>query len=229
MKINGIKDVFFDLDHTLWDFDKNSALTFDKIFKIHNVTLNLEEFLKHYEPINMEYWKLYREGKIDKESLRYNRLDDTFKRISFQANSTLINKLSDDYIAYLSSFNHLFSDAVDVLRYLQPNYQLHIITNGFQEAQKSKLRNSNIHHFFKSVTDSEEVGVKKPDPKIFSHALSKVNATPETSIMIGDNIEADIEGAINFGMEAIHFNYLKTTVNQPVKQINNLIELKLFL
>jgi len=229
MKINGIKDVFFDLDHTLWDFDKNSALTFDKIFKIHNVTLNLEEFLKHYEPINMEYWKLYREGKIDKESLRYNRLEDTFKRISFQANSTLINKLSDDYIAYLSSFNHLFSDAVDVLRYLQPNYQLHIITNGFQEAQKSKLRNSNIHHFFKSVTDSEEVGVKKPDPKIFSHALSKVNATPETSIMIGDNIEADIEGAINFGMEAIHFNYLKTTVNQPVKQINNLIELKLFL
>lgn len=229
MKINGIKDVFFDLDHTLWDFDKNSALTFDKIFKIHNVTLNLEEFLKHYEPINMEYWKLYREGKIDKESLRYNRLEDTFKRISFQADSTLINKLSDDYIAYLSSFNHLFSDAVDVLRYLQPNYQLHIITNGFQEAQKSKLRNSNIHHFFKSVTDSEEVGVKKPDPKIFSHALSKVNATPETSIMIGDNIEADIEGAINFGMEAIHFNYLKTTVNQPVKQINNLIELKLFL
>lgn len=227
--MDGIKDVFFDLDHTLWDFDKNSALTFDKIFRMHNVAIDLEDFLNHYEAINLDYWKLYREEKIDKESLRYNRLDDTFKKISFQADSTLINKLSEDYITYLSSFNHLFSDALDILSYLQPKYQLHIITNGFQEAQESKLRNSKIHHFFKSVTDSEEVGVKKPNPIIFNHALKKVNASPKTSVMIGDNIEADIQGAIDFGMEAIHFNYLKTSIKHPVKQINNLNELKLFL
>ncbi|GGG41982.1 YjjG family noncanonical pyrimidine nucleotidase [Bizionia arctica] len=229
MKIEGIKDVFFDLDHTLWDFDKNSALTFNKIFKMHDVAVDLNEFLSHYEPINLDYWKLYREEKIDKESLRYNRLNDTFKKISYQADSKLINKLSIDYITYLSSFNHLFDDTLDILNYLKPKYQLHIITNGFQEAQDSKLRNSNIHHFFQSVTDSEEVGVKKPNPIIFHHALNKVNAKPETSIMIGDNIEADILGALHIGMEAIYFNYLKVCADHKIKQINNLNELKLFL
>jgi putative hydrolase of the HAD superfamily len=229
MKINGIKDVFFDLDHTLWDFDKNSALTFNKIFKMHDVEVDLNEFLSHYEPINLDYWKLYREEKIDKESLRYNRLNDTFNKISFQADSTLIDKLSIDYIAYLTSFNHLFEDTLDILNYLKPKYQLHIITNGFQEVQESKLRNSNIHHFFKSVTDSEQVGVKKPNPKIFNFALNKVHANPKTSIMIGDNMEADILGALNFGMEAIYFNYLKTPADHNIKQINNLDEIKLFL
>lgn len=229
MKIKGIKDVFFDLDHTLWDFDKNSALTFHKIFKMHNVTVDIDEFLSHYEPINLEYWKLYREDKIDKASLRYNRLNDTFNRISFQADSTLIHKLSTDYIAYLTSFNHLFQDTLDTLNYLKPKYRLHIITNGFQEVQESKLKNSNIYHFFKSVTDSEQVGVKKPNPIIFNHALQKVKANPESSIMIGDNMEADVLGALNFGMEAIYFNYLKTAAQSHIKQINKLEELKLFL
>jgi putative hydrolase of the HAD superfamily len=229
MKINGIKDVFFDLDHTLWDFDKNSALTFNKIFKMHDVEVDLNEFLSHYEAINLDYWKLYREEKIDKESLRYNRLNDTFNKISFHADSTLIDKLSTDYIVYLTSFNHLFADTLNILNYLKPKYQLHIITNGFQEVQESKLRNSNIHHFFKSVTDSEQVGVKKPNPKIFNFALNKVDANPKTSIMIGDNMEADILGALNFGMEAIYFNYLKTSADHNIKQINNLDEIKLFL
>ena len=229
MKINGINDVFFDLDHTLWDFDKNSALTFYKIFKIHQVNIDVNEFLKHYEPINLNYWKLYREEKIDKESLRFGRLNDTFQAISFQADSTLIQNLSTDYITHLSSFNHLFDHALDVLNYLKPIYNLHIITNGFQEVQERKLKNSNIHHFFNSITDSEQVGVKKPNPKIFHHALKKVNANPETSVMIGDNIEADVMGALGFGMEAIYFNYLNTTEKHQVKQVNNLKELKRFL
>ncbi|MCX7550726.1 YjjG family noncanonical pyrimidine nucleotidase [Xanthomarina sp. F2636L] len=229
MKIKGIKDVFFDLDHTLWDFDKNSALTFNKIFKMHDVAIDIDEFLSHYERINLDYWKLYREEKIDKESLRYNRLNDTFNKISFQADRTLINRLSIDYITYLSSFNHLFDYTLDILNYLKPKYHLHIITNGFKEAQESKLRNSNIHHFFKSVTDSEQAGVKKPNPIIFNHALNKVDANPKTSIMIGDNMEADILGALNIGMEAIYFNYLKTFAESKIRQINNLEELKLFL
>ncbi|MFL0354057.1 YjjG family noncanonical pyrimidine nucleotidase [Xanthomarina sp. GH4-25] len=229
MKINGIKDVYFDLDHTLWDFDKNSALTFDKIFKMHKVPVDLDAFLSHYEPINLDYWKLYREEKIDKESLRYNRLNDTFNKVAFQADSTLINKLSIDYIAHLSTFNHLFEHTIDILNYLKPKYHLHIITNGFQEAQASKLKNSNIQHFFKTVTDSEQIGVKKPNPKIFNYALNKGNAKPETSVMIGDNIEADILGALHIGMEAIYFNYQKKLDKLQLKQVNNLNELKLFL
>ena len=229
MKINEIRDVFFDLDHTLWDFDKNSALTFEKIFKINEVTIDLDKFLSHYQPINLNYWKLFREEKIDKESMRYNRLNDTFKNISFQADRTLINKLSVDYVTYLTSYNHLFSGTLDILNYLQPKYHLHIITNGFRDVQLSKLKNSKIDHFFNSVTDSEQVGVKKPNPRIFTYALNKVNALPKTSIMIGDNLEADIQGAIDFGMEAIHFNYLRLQRKHHVNQIDNLCDIKMYL
>jgi len=107
MKLNNITHVFFDLDHTLWDFDKNSSLTFNKIFKLNNIDIELKDFLKIYEPINFNYWKLYRQERIDKESLRYNRLSDTFDALNFDIKSSMINKLSEQYIYHLSTFNNL--------------------------------------------------------------------------------------------------------------------------
>ena len=165
MKINGITDVFFDLDHTLWDFDKNSALTFDKIFQLHGIDVELKDFLNVYEPINLNYWKMYREERIDKESLRYGRLKNSFDEISVAISDELINILSEDYITYLPDNNYLFDGTHDVLNYLKSNYNLHIITNGFHEVQHGKLKNSNIAPYFKTVTNSEMVGVKKPNPK----------------------------------------------------------------
>ena len=191
------KHLFFDLDHTLWDFDKNSALTFEKIFKINNIQVDLEEFLKVYMPINLAYWKLYREEKIDKNSLRFARLKDAFDALEIQTSTELIYKLSDEYITYLSTYNHLFEGTIQILDYLKPNYTLHIITNGFKEVQHGKLNKSGIAHYFKTVTNSEMVGVKKPNPKIFKHALSVAKASPDESLMIGDNLEADILGAVN--------------------------------
>ena len=204
---NGIKHVFFDLDHTLWDFDKNSALTFEKIFKLNNLDIDLDSFLKVYVPINLQYWKLYREEKIDKKSLKFARLNDAFKALDLEVSARIVHKLSDDYITYLSTFNHLFPDTIALLEYLQPKYTLHIITNGFKEVQHGKLNQSHIDHYFQTVTNSEMVGVKKPNPKIFKHALHMAKATAEESLMIGDNLEADIMGALNFGMDAICFNY----------------------
>ncbi|MDX1278444.1 YjjG family noncanonical pyrimidine nucleotidase [Oceanihabitans sediminis] len=224
-----ITDIFFDLDHTLWDFDKNSALTFEKIFRVHNVEVDTSEFLKHYEPINLNYWKLFREEKIDKANLRYKRLYDTFEAINFSANRTLIDQLSEDYIAHLSSFNHLFDGTLDILDYLKPNYNLHIITNGFHEVQHNKLRNANINNYFKTVTNSEMVGVKKPNPKIFDHALNLAKTTKEQSLMIGDNYEADILGALNFGMDAICFNYHDFPLERNIKKVDSLLELKNYL
>ncbi|MBU2939359.1 YjjG family noncanonical pyrimidine nucleotidase [Lacinutrix sp. C3R15] len=221
-----ITDIFFDLDHTLWDFDKNSALTFQKIFEINNVAINTEEFLHHYEPINLNYWKLFREEKIDKVNLRYKRLSDTFEAINFTAKQELIHQLSEDYIKHLSSFNHLFDGTVDILEYLKPNYNLHIITNGFQEVQHKKLEKANINNYFKTVTNSEMVGVKKPNPKIFNHALGLANTTKAQSIMIGDNYEADILGALDFGIDAICFNYHNFPLDSKIKKIETLIELK---
>ena len=163
--MNNIEHVFFDLDHTLWDFDKNSALTFEKIFDLNNIDINLDEFLEVYVPLNLYYWKLYREEKIDKESLRYRRLNDVFQKLNMTVKTRMIYKLSEDYITYLSSFNHLFDGTIEILEYLKPKYSLHIITNGFKEVQYGKLNKSNIDHFFHTVTNSEMVGVKKPNPK----------------------------------------------------------------
>ena len=229
MKINNITDVFFDLDHTLWDFDKNSALTFEKIFEIHNINIEIEDFLIEYIPVNFKYWKLYREEKVSKEALRFGRLNDAFLAMGIQLDPGLVHRLSDDYLKYLSSFNHLFSGTFEVLDYLKESYNLHIITNGFEEVQHKKMAKSNILHYFNTVTNSEMVGVKKPNPKIFNHALNLANTTAESSIMIGDSFEADILGAKNIGMEVIFFDVHKTTIKEDIKQVNTLVSLKHYL
>lgn len=228
-RLNDITDVFFDLDHTLWDFDKNSALTFEKIFKMNGVDVHLQTFLSQYEPINLKYWKLYREENIDKMSLRYNRLCETFEVVGYNVSSEVINQLSIDYITHLTSFNHLLDNTFEILDYLYKNYQLHIITNGFEEVQYGKLTKSNIHHYFKTVTNSEMVGVKKPNPKIFNHALKVAKVNADQSVMVGDNYEADILGAINVGMDAIFFGAYNEGLDGTVKQVDNLLHLKTYL
>lgn len=229
MKIENIKHVFFDLDHTLWDFDKNSALTFQKIFDIHQVNVIIKDFVRIYEPINLKYWKLYREEQIDKASLRFGRLKDAFDALNYQVEDELIFKLSHDYIEHLASFNHLFDGTIDLLNYLQPKYELHIITNGFEEVQLRKMTSSNISHYFKTITNSEMAGVKKPNPIIFDHALKVANAKPFESIMIGDNYEADILGALNVGYDAIFFNCYNQSIEPNIKQVNDLLQIKMYL
>lgn len=221
--------LFFDLDHTLWDFDKNSALTFKKIFELHNIEVKLEQFLDVYVPINLRYWKLYREEKIDKASLRFARLNDTFETLSYKVSRDLIDQLSDDYISYLSTFNHLFDGTLEILDYLNSKYSLHIITNGFKEVQHGKLKASGISNFFETVTNSEMVGVKKPNPIIFNHALKISKASVENSLMIGDNLEADILGAKNIGMDAICYNYHNDEIPDDILEIKHLSELKRYL
>lgn len=229
MKLTNITDVFFDLDHTLWDFDKNSALTFQKIFDDNKIEIDLNSFLKIYEPLNLNYWKLYREDKIDKESLRYGRLADTFHAINYKVSDVVIHQLSEDYITFLTTYNHLFDNTIEILEYLNPNYNLHIITNGFKEVQQGKLNKAKIDHYFDTVTNSEMVGVKKPNPKIFNHALQLANTKPEQSVMVGDNYEADILGALNNGLDAICFNYHNEELESHIKKVDYLIELKKYL
>lgn len=229
MKLTKIKDVFFDLDHTLWDFDKNSALTFEKIFKINKLDVNHRDFINQYQPINLKYWKLYREEKIEKEALRFARLKETFDCIDYSVNEDMIYKLSQDYITHLTSFNFLFENTLDILDYLSVNYNLHIITNGFHDVQNKKLSKSNIYQYFKTITNSEIAGVKKPNPQIFNYALNSANAKVDESIMVGDSYEADILGAKNVGMDVIFFDIRGTKIDNGIKQIDNLNELKQYL
>ena len=221
-----ITDVFFDLDHTLWDFEKNSALAFETIFKNYQIEIDLDKFLVHYIPINLKYWEMYRTEQITQIQLRYGRLKDTFDLIAYEIEDEKINLLSDKYIHYLPKYNHLFEGTIEILEYLRPRYKLHIITNGFAEIQNNKLNNANISHYFQTITNSEMAGVKKPNPIIFQHALDKAQAKKESSIMIGDCLEADIYGAIHSGFEAILFNEHKKTIPENIKQVHHLLQLK---
>lgn len=229
MKIKGITDIFFDLDHTLWDFDKNSALTFKKIFKLYNVDVNADEFLLQYVPINLKYWKLYRDAKIDTETLRFDRLNETFKAVNFEVEDDLVHTLSHQYIAHLSTFTHVFENTFEILDYLKVNYTLHIITNGFDELQQKKMKHSKIDHYFKTVTTADSAGVKKPNPIIFEYALNSAKVEADKSVMIGDSYEADIIGASNVGMDTIYFRDFNTALAPEIKQIDRLIELKKYL
>lgn len=219
---NQINHVFFDLDHTLWDFDKNSGLTFEKIFELNKIDVELKDFLPVYEPINLKYWKLYREEKVTKAALRYGRLKEAFDTIGISVEDEMINHLSEAYIDYLTTFNHLFDGTFEILDYLKDKYKLHIITNGFEEAQEKKMITSNIKQYFKTVTNSEMVGVKKPNPKIFNFALDSAEAQPIESIMIGDSLEADIEGAHKIGMDTIYFDYKDLDKSSNYKRITTL-------
>ena len=224
-----ITDVYFDLDHTLWDFEKNSALAFNAIIKKHNIDIDIEAFLKEYVPINMKYWALFRDEKVTSMDLRLGRLRETFANLNFNASDELLDMMSDEYLIYLPTFTHLFEGAIELLEYLQPKYGLHIITNGFQEVQAGKLSNSGLDKYFKTVTNSEMAGVKKPNPKIYEHALSLCNVSKANAIMIGDDIEADVYGALRFGIDAIYFNEHKVEVPTHIKQVNHLLELKMML
>ena len=221
-----IDHVFFDLDHTLWDFEKNSALAIETIFKKHAINVDLQQFLFHYVPINIKYWELYRVDKITQFELRLGRLKDTFQLINYEIDDEKIIFLSEEYIEYLPKFNYLFDGAIEILDYLKPKYNLHIITNGFQEIQGNKLKNSNIQHYFDTVTNSEMAGVKKPNPLIFEYAVKEAKASKSNSIMIGDCIDADVNGALNFGMDAILFNIDTSKSYDNIKQVSHLLELK---
>jgi len=226
---NLVTDVFFDLDHTLWDFEKNSALTYKKVLVENNLEVNLSDFLEVYIPNNIALWKLYREDKITSEELRYQRLKKTFDALKYKISDDSIAILSNQYIEYLSIYNHLFPNAIEILEYLKPNYKLHIITNGFKEVQDRKLKKSNIFNYFSQIINSETAGVKKPNPIIFNKALELTAITAENALMIGDSLEADIIGAQAAGFHVLHFNIHKEARHGYCDMISNLNEIKNYL
>lgn len=223
--MQSITDVFFDLDHTLWDFEKNSALAFDTVFRQNGIDIEMDAFLEHYVPINLKYWTRYRDGLISQQELRFGRLNEAFAAIDMTFEPEIIEKISEGYIHYLPQFNHLLPGAAEVLCYLHGRYKLHIITNGFAQVQYHKLKNATLLDYFTTITDSESAGVKKPNPAIFEHALRVADATCSASIMIGDCIDADVRGALNCGMHAILYNPVACG-DRSVRQIFELTELK---
>ncbi len=204
--MDNIKHIFFDLDHTLWDFNKNSKLTFQQIFNDQNMVMDMNAFEEVYMPINERYWKLYREERVNQSSLRYGRLKDTFDALSLRVKDETINLIAKEYINNLSSFTHLVEGTIDLLDYLKQKYQLHIITNGFDEIQYKKLNNSKIADYFDVIVTSDSVGVKKPNPRVFEYAVKSAKSIAQDCVMVGDSYEADVLGSFKTGMIPIHFS-----------------------
>jgi len=224
-----ITDIFFDLDHTLWDFDKNSQMAFDRIFKNNFGTIKIDDFIEKYLPINQECWRIYQNDQITNKELRYNRLKLSFDALNYSMTDENIDQIANDYIEFLTDNNYLFDGAIEVLEYLKPKYKLHIITNGFAAVQDKKINNALLSGYFSTITNSEMAGVKKPNSIIFDYAVNLAQTSKQNSIMIGDDLEADVYGALNAGLDAIFFNARKIEAPNNYKQINHLSELKKYL
>ena len=221
--------LFLDLDHTIWDFETNSKEALSEIASKHQL-LNkgipsLEAFLKEYFIINELLWEEYRKDKITKEALRYDRFHQALKKFDID-DFELATAIGNDYVSSAPYKTNLFPHAIEVLEYLKGKYTLHIITNGFEETQHLKLKNSKIDHYFDHIITSERSGFKKPDERMFHFSLELAKAKPETSLMIGDSLEADVLGAKNVGMHQVYFNPdEKEHEEELTHEIKNLKEL----
>ena len=222
--------IFFDLDHTLWDFDSNSEATLLDLY--HELQLGdktngqFEDFHKTYHYHNTIFWDRFRKGHINREELRWKRMWRTL--VDYKIHDEELSKeMSERYLEILPTKTALFPGCIDLLNHLKDaSYPMHLITNGFEKTQHEKLKNSGIDHYFIEVITSEQAGIMKPHLAIFEYALNKVNTSASTSIMVGDTLEVDILGAINAGMDTIYFNPAQppTEKIKPTHVVQNLGE-----
>jgi putative hydrolase of the HAD superfamily len=206
------KHLFFDLDHTLWDFEANSRQTLEEMY--HTLQLqergvhSFDEFFSRYIVHNDKLWERYRNGYIKVDELRWKRMWLTLLDFKI-GDEPLARKMDVLFLDALPTRKILFPYAIEILDYLtQKGYRLHLITNGFEKTQLSKIENAGLSGYFGEVITSERANSLKPHKEIFEYAFRKTGAEPAESIMLGDSIEADIQGAINAGIDQVYVNHL---------------------
>jgi YjjG family noncanonical pyrimidine nucleotidase len=225
------KHLFFDLDHTLWDFEKNSAECLADIydvFKFKDLNISsLDAFQQEFSVVNKHYWSLLESNQITHHELRQRRFRDTLINLGADIDENFGLEINEYFLDLLPRKAHLIDGAVELLEYLLPNYELHIISNGWQDIQVNKMKSSEIHHYFGEIITNELAGTRKPDRRIFDYAVEVTKATLAESLMIGDNYEADILGAISANMDTVFYNPDNIPIGQkPTFEIKRLIELK---
>jgi putative hydrolase of the HAD superfamily len=225
------KHLFFDLDHTLWDYEANARSSMNHIYESENLkergVPDFDLFYKHYSVHNDKMWELYRNGKIKQDVLRVKRM--SLSLLDFKiADDELADKMNIQFLDLLPTRTHLFPHCKEVLDYLiEKKYRLHLITNGFEEVQFNKLNYSGLAKYFTHVITSEGSNSLKPNKEIFEFAFQKAGALPVDSIMIGDNVEVDILGARNAGMDQVFVNHLNIETNAcPTYTVYSLKELE---
>ena len=221
--------IFFDLDHTLWDFDKNSGIVLRTLYDDYKLAdrgiSKFEDFYNVYTEINEKLWERFRKGHIKRSELRTKR----FRRALLEfkiGDEALSDNLSHKYLELLPIQTELTAHSLEVLEYCNEKYELHLITNGFEKTQKMKLENSGIMHFFKEVITSERSQSMKPHPTIFEYAMQTTGALADNSIMIGDHLEVDILGAEQMGWDQVYYNPArKEHKGNPTHEIHSLKDL----
>lgn len=225
------RHLFFDLDHTLWDFESNARVTLASLYEdlqlqakgIHDFDLFYKNYLVHNENL----WERYRKGLIKQDELRVKRM--RLSLLDFKiGDDVLAEKMSVQFLELLPTRTILFPYTKEILQYLiDKSYVLHLITNGFDAVQHNKLKYSGLTRFFKEVITSESSNSLKPNKEIFEYALNKSGASIKESIMIGDTVEVDIVGAKNIGMDQVFVNHLQIqTEEKPTYTVHSLKELE---
>ena len=224
------KCIFFDLDHTLWDYETNSCDTLGEIYTTYRLldrgVDNVHRFQEQFRVVNTSLWDLYDRGVIDSEVIRKERFKQILEQFGI-ADQKLIEDISVDYLYSCPKKANLVPRALETLEYLSGFYAMTVVTNGFEEIQNVKLSAGNIHRFFSHVVTSQKAGHKKPSAGIFEYAMQANGVKPEEVVMIGDNLLTDIAGALNASIDAVFFNPARISHAVAVKhEINCLSELQ---
>jgi putative hydrolase of the HAD superfamily len=224
------KHLFFDLDHTLWDARANTEEALAELYISNGLPekgIKLqEEFIEKYQQINAQFWNEYSKGRISKNTLRYKRFLLTLRHFGIN-DYDLSYSLSEQYTDLAPGKSKVQPHTHQVLDYLLTRYSLHILTNGFQDAQHRKIKASGLEPYFNHVITAEKAGTKKPDKAIFQYSADLVKAQLSECLMIGDNLETDIIGARSAGMNQVYFNLENRKHNEKIDhEITSLLELK---
>ena len=223
-------DLFVDLDGTLWDFSYNAKTTLHEIFDFHNFknsgVESFDVFLTTYQEINTALWTLFREGKISKNFLSVERFRNTLANLSQDEQKA--TQMAQQYLSWSSEKTQLYPGVIETLDYLKASYSMHILTNGFNEVQYKKIKNSGLSSYFQTVITSDDAGTKKPEKAFFDYAFKHTQANPDKTLMIGDNEEVDIKGAKNINVDHVFVNQDKRIVPglEPTYEIQQFYELK---
>jgi putative hydrolase of the HAD superfamily len=203
------KHIFFDLDRTLWDLERNSDEAILELYTRHRLEKigirPFDHFNDNYRKVNERMWGYYMKGQISKDTLRFGRFHKTFLLYGVD-NPYLAKQFAEDYTRVTPTKPHVFPGTHEVLDYLKAKYRLHIITNGFEDVQHIKMKHANLHGYFEHIVTSDRAGVQKPTRGIFDYTISLAKTSSEECIMIGDHYEVDIVGAANAGIDQVYFN-----------------------
>ena len=224
------RNLFIDLDDTVYDFSAASRESFLETYELLHYERyfdSFEHYLSIYEPHNLELWRIYGEGKITKEELNRRRYSHPLEVVGVH-DQALADTFCREALGRIPTKGHLVPGAIELLEYLRPKYNLYILSNGFKELQSRKMKTAGIDKYFDALILSEEIGVNKPDSRLYEHAMRKTSSNPQESLMIGDMFDTDIVGAANFGMDSIYYNPKGKTGHPyaPTYEVRHLLEIK---